>query len=1425
MALSHNRREADTCWPDSGWPDTAGIGARGFAAPFAWVRAWLERAVVSQCRRAKSAFSSLATATLLFAALSLHAGPALALDALLLNPATDRLELTAKGQYYDGRGDQLQVDTAPGRNGLSARIVVGAATPGTNPSWMVFALTNPTTKTLERWLVASRYTLIGSGAIWPKLDAPRIEAITPSLGVIPVRVKNDQKDIFSISVPPGKTVTYVVELASAQPTRIYLWKPLSFTEKSRDSQLFNGIMLGVVGLLGIFLVAVFVANHKVIFPSAALVAWCVLAYLCVEFGFWHKLFQLRPEDNAVYRAMAESAVAASLVLFLFAFLRLSVWHGFIRMLFAVWIAAQLGLIFAAVIDPQLAATFARLSFVLIGGFGGLLALFLAFRGQDRALALIPTWLLFGVWIFGMAMAMSGRLSGDVTVSALVAGLVLLTLLIGFTVTQFAFRTSGPTYGAAPNELALRSQAIDGSGAAVWEWSARRDEVKVSPVVEMILGLNAGELSTKVDAFIKHLHPADRERLRLNLFSAKEHAVEELNIDFRMRHADNSYRWFELIAASAPGVDRNSLRCVGLMRDITDAKRAQERLTHDAVHDALTGLPNRELFLDRLGVANRRAAVEGGARPTILFIDVDKFKSINSSFGLIVGDSLLLTIARRLVRHIGPQDTLARVGGDQFALLVTRAATPAELGKLADDIRQTLRAPIAIAGQEIILTVSIGLALYNGDYDSDSELLREAEIAMYRAKRAGTDRIELFEPSMRAEKDERIAIESDLRRALEQNQLKLEYQPIMQLTTEELVGFEALVRWDHPKLGRLNPADFVPVAEETDLIIKLGSYVLRAAASQAARWHVDLPRPDNPLFVSVNVSSRQLFRQDLIQEMRHIIGQEIVPRGSLRLEVTESLVMENPEQALQMLEQLKAAGAELSMDDFGTGYSSLAYLQRFPFDTIKVDRALVQGSGEDGPEAVIIRSIVALAHELDLKVIAEGVEISQDVTFLRSIGCGFAQGFFYGEPMDEREVRKMLKIIHKSESQNRRSTIFRSKSKALKKSEQDIKPLAHMKTSDKGGSANFAAQTSNRAGPANAATNARSNNRLAVAGSSAPAALAAAPQPGRESWLQRRKNAANEKAVQANTPEQVRSPTPQQQPGSNPASGSSGAAPGSQSPYPASPASSPAAPSSAPMAPGRTAPQMSARPGAPLSSPTASSVNAKSMANETQAGAPQSASGAQNSAGQSAPPTPSSPTRSPASPGPAPLGTTSAAAQAAGQSASGAMRGGPSAPVSHGTDMRGSPVQGARSSNAQAGAANAPVSNRHGSTGPGPNGPSAEQEPGARTPVPLAAKNPNGSDGLSTKSAPTDYPTLPPAIAASLARLAGVSTNGDAAPRSGQNSQGGQTGAAAASGAAARKAQHPATPPQPPRSAGDNRKFSKSAPSPAGRQGRKPRAKK
>jgi len=961
------------------------------------------------------------------ACLVMLAGRAEALTPIPVESDQDRIEITQHGEAYEGRGDSLQVETAAGADGVSGRMTVRASVPGTSPNWIVFALTNKTDKSLERLLTADRYNVVNSGTVWPDLDARRIESVTPSVGFVPERIKSDKADVFRITLEPGQTITYVAELAGDRYARMYLWQPIDYEIKSRDRQLFNGAMLGLTGLLAIFLTSIFAANHKLIFPAAALVAWTVLNYLCVDFGFFHKLFNLRPEDNAVYRAAGEAAMAASFVIFFSTFLRLGLWHGIVRMMIGVWIIAQLTLIAVAVIDPRLAATFARLSFLAIGGIGALFTIFLAFKGQDRALSLVPTWLLFLVWIFAMGMTFAGRMSGDVVVSSLVAGLVLVVILMGFTVTQFAFRSGDAVYTGAPTELQGRSLALAASGSTVWEWNIRRDEIKVGPEVEVALSLMPGELTSKVDDFLKHVHPTDKERFRVTLMSAQERSGIRIKSDFRLRHADNSWRWFELEAASVPNSDGRTLRCVGLIRDVSDMKRAHERLLHDAVHCSLTGLPNRELFIDRLKSSIVRAKSDNTVKPAVIFIDLDKFRSVNASFGIVRGDSLLLTVARRLQRHLGPQDTVARVGGDQFAMLFIGEREARNLPALAERVRRSLRAPIPLANQEVILTGSMGVALWDGTQGADGDLLKDAQLAMYRAKQGGSDRIEVFEPSMRRDRDADTQIEADLARAIEKNHLKVLYQPIVYLPTKELAGFEAQLRWEHPNLGLVNPMAQLADTGDTEILIKLCSHLLLRASRDVARWVLELPRSERPIFVSVNVSGRQFFRPESVQEVRQVLGRNIAPAGSLRLEISEALLMDNPEQAVEVLKVLSGSGVELTLDDFGMGFSSLAYLHRFPFDTIKINSDLVRGSGT-GSGAAIMRSMVALAHELSMTIAAEGIERADEAVFLRSIGCEYAQGYHFGEPIAERAVSQLLKMVRRSERKLQPRGFFRPKAK-------------------------------------------------------------------------------------------------------------------------------------------------------------------------------------------------------------------------------------------------------------------------------------------------------------------------------------------------------------------------------------------------------------
>jgi len=974
----------------------------------------------------------------LLALIGLLSSGARAVEAIVVKPDQDKYDVTSLGELYEGRGDHLQLETAPGPDGYVGRMAVQASVPGTNPGWLVFALTNPTAERVVRWLVAPRYTLANSRVFWPELDAGRIAAVTPSLGFRPEPLKSDRADIFRLNLESGQTITFAAELSSQQVPPLYLWDPNAYQSKQQDRMLFNGVLLGITGLLAIFLTAIFAANHRAIFPATALVAWAVLAYFCVDFGFWNKLFPVGPERTALYRAAAEASLAASLVLFLYAFLRIGLWHGWIRTAFWGWIAVQWGLVVLALIDPQMASGLARASAVLIVGVGTGLIVYLALRGQDRALALIPSWMLLLVWLFGATMIVLGKLSGEVVVSGLVAGLVLILVLLGFTVTQFAFRGATSTMQLGPpSQVQIKSLAVDGSGAAVWQWNAGRDQISVSSEIEDALGLDPGTLTATVQQFLQHLHNSDRERFKLLLWSLQENQGGDLQVDFRLRRHDGTYVWYELRARAAPSDNARLLTCVGLMRDVTNLKRSHDRLMHDAVHDNLTGLPNRELFVDRVGGAITRAQEGQGNRPTVMFIDIDRFKNVNQSFGLVIGDSMLLTLARRLSRHLSPQDTLARLGGDQFAILLISETDPRQVAMFAERVRRALRTPMKISGKEIVLTASIGIVVFDGAQATAQDLLREGEIAMLRAKRGGADRIEIFNPATRgSEEENRLPLESDLRRAIERQQIAVLYQPITRLASNQLAGFEALLRWDHPTKGRLGADDFVPMAEETGLITELGTYVLNQALEQAVRWHKALPRERDPLFVSVNVSSRQLFRQDLVQEIRLLLAREAVPKGTLKLEITESLVMENPERAVEILTWLKTFGASLALDDFGTGYSSLSYLHRFPVDTIKVDRSLVRDSGLNGSTPLILKSIIALAHELGKEVVAEGIETERDAAYLRSIGCEFGQGYYYGEPMSAKDVASLLAALASQRKKKSRSSS--SEEEAVSAS-QDIAP--------------------------------------------------------------------------------------------------------------------------------------------------------------------------------------------------------------------------------------------------------------------------------------------------------------------------------------------------------------------------------------------------
>src|SRR5712692_619490 len=887
------------------------------------------------------------------------APPARAIDAVSVRGDAPAIDLTAVLDHQRSDTDRIQVSTAPGTDGIVRRIEVRAREGGQN--WVVFALANNTDDQLDRLIVAPHYRIVSSGLLWPDLGLSRIATITPSTGDRPERQESATADIFRITLDPGAVITFVAELRTDKLPQLYLWEPDAYKDKVNSFTLYQGIVIGISGLLALVLTILFVVKGSIMFPAAAALAWAVLVYIGVDFGFWGKVLDMSNNAERICRAAGEAILAATLLVFLFAYLNLSRWHVRYSHITVGWVAFLGSLVALALFDPAVASGIARMSLVLIAFAGFALIVYLSTHGFDRAVLLIPTWFLLVVWVIAAGMTVGGSVTNDIVGPALLGGLVLIVMLIGFTVMQHAFAGGGATTGVV-SDVERRALALTGSGDLIWDWDVSADKVFTSPETESMLGLKRGTL-------------------------------------------DGHFLWFALKARPVVGSDGEVSSVVGTLTDVTEAKNAEERMLHDSVHDNLTGLPNRKLFIDRLSAVANFAKTMPNLRPTLMVIDLDRFKQVNDSVGIAVGDSILLTLARRLTRIPKPQDTLARLAGDQFGLILMSEQDPPRITAFAETIRKTIRAPIAFNDREIFLTASIGLALSDPQTQITEEIIKDAELAMYHSKRIGGDRIDVYKPAMRARKTDRLTLESELRRAIEREEITILYQPIVRLEDRSIAGFEALARWDHPKLGRMSPVEFITIAEEIGLIVDLGMFVLDQTAKQLAIWQRAM-RSREPIFASVNVSSRQLLRHDLIHDIRTVLSRSSVARGTLKLELTESLVMENPEHAAQMLTRIRELGTGLSLDDFGTGHSSLAYLQRFPFDTIKIDQSFVRTTSR-GTRPVILKSIVAMAHDLGMDVVAEGAETDSDAVELYQLGCEYAQGFAFGEPMDADAAMRLL----------------------------------------------------------------------------------------------------------------------------------------------------------------------------------------------------------------------------------------------------------------------------------------------------------------------------------------------------------------------------------------------------------------------------------
>jgi len=563
---------------------------------------------------------------------------------------------------------------------------------------------------------------------------------------------------------------------------------------------------------------------------------------------------------------------------------------------------------------------------------------------------------------------------------------------------------------AAGQLRLREEryalALQGAGDGLWDWDLRADRLHLSPRFrDLVYGEEAGA-DALPRAWFDHVHPEDLTILQADIAAHLDGRTPTLENEHRVLLKDGSSRWLLARGVAVLDGEGKPRRLAGTLSDITTRKKAEDLLRYQAVHDVLTGLPNRAAFLERLERSMARSRYNPEYRFAVFFLDLDRFKLVNDSLGHHRGDQLLVAVARRLVGCLRPGDMVAHAGGDEFTLLVDHIDAPLEASYVALRIQKSLSTPFNLAGQEVFVAASMGIAL-SGTYERPHDILRDADTAMYRAKTRAGGSYELFDRDMHAQSLTRLQLETDLRRALDREEFRLHYQPIVSLESGLITGFEALLRWQHPERGLLLPGAFLAVAEETGLILGISEWVMRQCCAQALVWKQRFASPEPGLTMSMNLTSQSFARTDV----ERLVGEALAGSGldgrHLRLEITESVFMEDIDAVVSVLLALKNRDVEFHIDDFGTGYSSLSYLHRLPTDVLKIDRSFVGRMGQAGDDGLIVRTIVELAHNLGRRVIAEGVETADQLARLRALGCEHAQGFYFSRPLPSEAAEALL----------------------------------------------------------------------------------------------------------------------------------------------------------------------------------------------------------------------------------------------------------------------------------------------------------------------------------------------------------------------------------------------------------------------------------
>jgi diguanylate cyclase (GGDEF)-like protein len=920
------------------------------------------------------------------------------------------VDLTVHGTRVAAQRRNLKLEVPGETDTARAVLELRGEGPGPEFNWTIFTFRNTHTEKRAYVLAVDAQRMAASGIVRLQPFGSQLASVQwLQTNIEHAQQTSATADAFRFELAPGQSITVGLE---GRPvlTGARIYDVSAFAQREASLAFLRGAVLAVGFVLALSILSLFGIRTNRAFVAGGIFSFTSVLFMALEAGylddFIFKFGQAQLSLQHV-RALVECILALGIG-FLFWGITSLYRRPFMRELpFFLILLGLFGLVGFAAYDPQHATKIARWAVVALS-LGGFIATLIRRRrgieGIDNALLF---WSALLVWVFACVVATAGESQSPVLHAMVLAGLTAVISILAFVCLRLAF-AQGFLSNPYLQDSSRRSLALTGAQHYLWDWQPQDGVLDVGVELARSLGHASDKLRPKAAArwFAALLHPADDMAYRksLDLRGLKPGSFVEQEL--RLRDKEGAYHWFALRARALPGAGGIPARLIGTLTDITRNKQTEDRLISESIHDSVTGLPTRALFLDRV----EREIEKALALPRrILVVGIERFKILNEGLGHDLGDQLLLAVGQRIAECLKSDESVARISGSRFAVMHVETIDGSEVEALADDILVALAKPIKILSQEVFLSACVGISLSSEGGHAAVALQQQAETALHEAQSQGPRSIVVFHEDISDVRAENLEMESDLRRAINGNEIEVYYQPILHLLTREVAGFEALARWRHPSRGLLPPSEFIGMAEQSGMIREVGDLVLAEAIRQMGIWQRVLTR-NRPVFMAINVSADQLSDTGFMDRLNQLVSREGVMPYAIKIEITESVVMRFPERARHLIQRLRTIGIGVACDDFGTGFSNLASLRELAFDTLKMDRSFISGDGLEGRGGVILQSVVAMAHSLGMAVVAEGVESEEQAQHLLQLGCELGQGYVLGHPMPARDIHTLLAVL-------------------------------------------------------------------------------------------------------------------------------------------------------------------------------------------------------------------------------------------------------------------------------------------------------------------------------------------------------------------------------------------------------------------------------